>query len=161
MKELQVINGEGVQQTLGNAECFLSLAEGIQIQDFLNAVLAQQTLSVDKWRALICSLHITCCCFLGLFPVCKLSRFSRVQLFVPLWAVAHQAPLSIGFSRQEYWSGLPCPPPGDLLDPEMELASLASPALPGRFFATYCLQRWWWWRGGAFSLGLCFLLHIL
>ena len=136
VKELQVINGERVQQTLGSAECFLSLAEGTQIQDFFNAVLAQQTLSVDKWRALICSLHIKCCCFLGLFPVCKLSRFSRVRLFVTLWAVAHQAPLSIGFSRQEYRSGLPCPSPGDLLDPGMELASLASPALPGRFFAT-------------------------
>ena len=42
-----------------------------------------------------------------------LSRFSRVRLFVTLWTVAHQAPLSMGFSRQEYWSGLPCPPPGD------------------------------------------------
>ena len=44
--------------------------------------------------------------------VCMLSR---VQLFVTLWAVACQPPLSMGFSRQEYWSGLPCPPPGDLL----------------------------------------------
>ena len=42
-----------------------------------------------------------------------LSHFSCVQLFVTLWAVAHQGPLSTGFSRQEYWSGLPCPPPGD------------------------------------------------
>ena len=46
-----------------------------------------------------------------------LSLFSRVQLFVTLWSVAHQAPLSMGFSRQEHWSGLPCPPPGDLPDP--------------------------------------------
>ena len=43
------------------------------------------------------------------------SHFSRVQLFAIPWTVAHQAPLSMGFSRQEYWSGLPCPPPGDLL----------------------------------------------
>ena len=43
-----------------------------------------------------------------------LSRFSRVQLFVTLWTVAHQASLSVGFSRQEYWSRLPCFPPGDL-----------------------------------------------
>ena len=42
------------------------------------------------------------------------SQFSLVQLFVTLWSVARQAPLSMGFSRQEYWSGLPCPPPGDL-----------------------------------------------
>ena len=46
-----------------------------------------------------------------------LSHFSRVQLFVTLWTVACQAPLSMGFSRQGYWSGLPCPPPGDLPDP--------------------------------------------
>ena len=45
------------------------------------------------------------------------------------WAVAHQGPMSMGFSRQEYWSGMPCPPPGDLPDPEMELASPAAPAL--------------------------------
>ena len=51
-------------------------------------------------------------------------------------AVAHKAPLSVGFSRQEYWSGLPCPPPGDLPDPGIEPASLASPALAGRFFTT-------------------------
>ena len=45
---------------------------------------------------------------------CVLSHFSHVWLFVILWTVAHQAPLSMRFSRQEYWSGLPCPPPGDL-----------------------------------------------
>ena len=42
------------------------------------------------------------------------SHFSRVRLFSTLWTAAHQAPLFMGFSRQEYWSGLPCPPPGDL-----------------------------------------------
>ena len=45
---------------------------------------------------------------------CVLSRFSCIQLFATPWTVAHQAPLSMGFSRQEYWSGLPFPPPGDL-----------------------------------------------
>ena len=49
-----------------------------------------------------------------------LSRFSHVQLFATLWTVAHQAPLSMGFSRQEYWSGLPFPPPGDPPDPGIE-----------------------------------------
>ena len=53
---------------------------------------------------------------------------SRVPLFATPWTVAHQAPPSVGFSRQEYWSGLPCPPPGGLLDPEIELAFLTSPA---------------------------------
>ena len=47
-----------------------------------------------------------------------------------------QAPLSMRFSRQEYWNGLPCPPPGDLPDPGNELSSLTSPALAGRFFTT-------------------------
>ena len=53
-----------------------------------------------------------------------LSRFSCVQLCVTLWTTACQAPLSMGFSRQEYWSGLPCPPPGDLPDPGIEPASV-------------------------------------
>ena len=48
--------------------------------------------------------------------VCVLSSFSLVWLFATLWTVAHQAPLSMAFSRQECWSGLPCPPPGDLPD---------------------------------------------
>ena len=43
---------------------------------------------------------------------CVLSHFSRVRLFVTLWTEAHQAPLPVGFSREEYWSALPCPPPG-------------------------------------------------
>ena len=48
---------------------------------------------------------------------CMLSHFSHIQLFM---SVARQAPLSVGFSRQEYWIGLPCPPPGDPPDPGME-----------------------------------------
>ena len=51
---------------------------------------------------------------------------SHIRLFVALWTVAHQAPLFMGFLRQEYWSGLPCPPPGDLPDPGSKLASNAS-----------------------------------
>ena len=57
---------------------------------------------------------------------------SRVQLFAIPWSVAHQAPLSMEFSRQEYWSGLPFPPPEDLPDPGIEPA----PALGGEFFTT-------------------------
>ena len=52
----------------------------------------------------------------------------------PAWTVAHQAPLSMGFSRQEYWSRFPCPPPGDLPDPGMKTVSLLSLALAGRLF---------------------------
>ena len=65
-----------------------------------------------------------------------LSRFSRVRLFTTLRTIAHQAPLSLGFSRQEYWSGLPCPPPENLPDPGIEATSLMSPELSGGFFAT-------------------------
>ena len=50
---------------------------------------------------------------------------SHDGLFVTLWTVAHQAPLSMGFSRQEYWSGLPFPTPGDLPNPGIEAESLA------------------------------------
>ena len=60
-----------------------------------------------------------------------LSRFSRVRLFVILWTIAHQAAGSMGFSRQEYWSGLPCPPTGDLPDSGIKPTSLMSPALVG------------------------------
>ena len=50
------------------------------------------------------------------------------------WIIAHQDPLSMGFSKQEYWSGLPCPPPGDLPDPGTEPASPRSPVFAGRLF---------------------------
>ena len=60
----------------------------------------------------------------------------RLRLFVTPWTVARQAPLSVGFSRQEYWSGLPFPPPGDLPDPGIEPVS---PALAGRFSTTECV----------------------
>ena len=66
----------------------------------------------------------------------ELSCFSRVQRFVTPWTVAHQAPLSMGFSRQEYWGELPCPPPGDLPDPGIEPKSLMPSALAGEFFTT-------------------------
>ena len=64
----------------------------------------------------------TCVCVCVCVCVCcaTLSCFSCVGLFVTLWTVAYQAPLSMGFSRQEYWSGLPRPPPGDLSIPGIE-----------------------------------------
>ena len=74
--------------------------------------------------------------------------------FKTLWTIAHQAPLSRGLSRQEYWSGLPFPPPGGGANPGVEPASLVSPALAGGFFTaappgkpqllgivTFCKQR--------------------
>ena len=64
------------------------------------------------------------------------SHFSHVQLFATLWIIAPQPPLSMGFSRQEYWSGLSCPPPGDLPNPGIEPTSLTSLPLAGSFFTT-------------------------
>ena len=55
---------------------------------------------------------------------CMLSHFSHVQLFTTPWTVARQAPLSMGFSRQDYWSGLPCPPQGCLSNPRIQPESL-------------------------------------
>ena len=67
---------------------------------------------------------------------CTLSHFSGIQLFVTLWTVAHQVPLSMGLYKEEYWAGLPCPPPGNLPNPGIEPASLMSFALAGRYFTT-------------------------
>ena len=71
----------------------------------------------------------------GCVCVCALS-LSHVQLFSTPWMVAQQAPLSIGFPMQEYWSGLPFPSPGDLPEPGTEPTSPGSLALAGRFFTT-------------------------
>ena len=57
---------------------------------------------------------------------------------------SHQAPLFMGFSRQEYWNGLPCPPPGDLPDSGIKPMSLTSPALAGEFFTTSCTWATLW-----------------
>ena len=64
------------------------------------------------------------------------SRFSSVLLFATLWTVVHQAPLSMGFSREEYWSELPFPSPCDLPNPQIKPVSLKSPALASSFFTT-------------------------
>ena len=74
------------------------------------------------------------CVFCEFYLECMLSRFSRVGPFATLWTAAHQGPLSLGFSRQEYCSGVPYPPPGDLPDSGIELVTLKSPALADRFF---------------------------
>ena len=72
----------------------------------------------------------------SLLGFCMLRCSSRVWLCATLWIVNCQAPLSMGFSRQEYWSGLPRPPPGQLSDPGMEPKSLMSPTLVRVFFST-------------------------
>ena len=71
--------------------------------------------------------------------LCCASLRSSVRLFGTPWTVACQAPLSMGFSRQEYWSGFPCPPPGDLLNPGIKPRSpaLQVNSLPLKLFLTY------------------------
>ena len=69
-------------------------------------------------------------------PVCVLCCFSRVRLSATPWTVARQAPLSMGFSRQEYWSRKPCLPPGDLPDNRDRTHMSMSPALTSKFFTT-------------------------
>ena len=75
------------------------------------------------WWGVPCSCSGRCTHFLA----CRLSRFGHVRLFVNWRTKVRQAPLSIGFSRREYWSELPCPPPGDLPDPGIVPTSLTFP----------------------------------
>ena len=74
------------------------------------------------------SVCLSPCLLISTLCVCT-QLLSHVWLFETLWSVTHPTPLSMGFSRQEYWTGLPCPPPGDLPDPGIEPASPESPAL--------------------------------
>ena len=67
------------------------------------------------------SVHLLTCVLVVYAHV--LSHFCCIQLLSTLWATAHQSPLSMGFSKQEYWSGLLCTPPGDLPDPGIEPTS--------------------------------------
>ena len=82
--------------------------------------------------ALVCVCMCVCVCVC----VCVLSRFRCTCLFETLWTIAHQALLSVGFSRQEPWSGLPYPPPGDLLTQGSDL----------------CLLRLLHWQAGSLLL---------
>ena len=73
--------------------------------------------------------------------VCVHAKLLQSCLTVSLWTVACQAPLSMGFSRQEYWSGFPCPPPGDLPDPGIQPTSLLSPALAVGFITSSAIWK--------------------
>ena len=85
---------------------------------------------------------------------CAVQVASVVSDSATLWTIDRQTSLSMEFSRQEYWSGLPCPPPGDLPDPGIKLASLLSPVLAGGFFTTSAT-----WEAH-FSVG-CFLIVVM
>ena len=76
-------------------------------------------------------IHCMCACLVArLYPT-----------FVTPWIVAHQSPLSMGFSRQEYWSGLPFPPPGDFSNPEIKLYVSCVSCIAGRFFAHWAIRE--------------------
>ena len=81
-------------------------------------------------------LHRNMECYVRTVTVLLVYAISRVQLFATPWTGAHKAPLSLGVSRQEYWNGLPFPPPGDLPNPGSEPTSPVALALAGRLFAT-------------------------
>ena len=106
---------------------FLSFSFGSSIW-MLSTNLSSNTLILFSfsfpWSSLLLNLCVEF--FSLLIVLCLLSHLSHVWLFVTLWTVAHQAALSIGFSRQEYWSGLPCTPPGDLPDPGIKPESYIS-----------------------------------
>ena len=76
-----------------------------------------------------CSVDYDELCLVNIMHACMLSFFSHAQLFETLLTVACQAPLLMGFSRQEHWSGLLCPPPGDFVELGIELVSPDSPGL--------------------------------
>ena len=108
---------------------------GEEVQSF-RCVLVPLRVESERshWISIVWPLTMSSVALKGM--LCMLSCFNQVQLFVTPWTIAHQALLSMEFSRQEYWSGLPCPPPGDLPDPGMEPKSLLSPALASVFFTT-------------------------
>ena len=77
---------------------------------------------------------------------CMLSHFSRVRLFETPWTIACQAPLSMDFSRQEYWSGFPCPPSGDLPNPGVKhrspiLQADSLPSKPKFWMLGFCIMQ--------------------
>ena len=105
---------------------------------FLSFLQFKNVKTILNLQAVAYSAHICNLCFLNanLYYAFMLSSFSHVQLFVTISTVAFQAPLSMGFSWQEYWIGAPYPPPHHLPDPGIKPASLTSPILVFRFFTS-------------------------
>ena len=97
-----------------------------------------------KLRMYVCVCVCVCVCACARGRVCT-QLLSHVRLFATPWTITCQAPLSMEFSRQEYWSGLPFPSPGDLPNPRIEPASLASPALASSFITSYLGSPWEYW----------------
>ena len=109
--------------------------------------IVQQKLK-QYWKATIPQSKKKNYCILWSKSACVLSHFSHLWLSATSWTVAHQGPRPMGFSRQEYWSGLPCPLLGNVPDPGIEPAFPPSPALTGGFFTTSTIweaQSWSTW----------------
>ena len=100
-------------------------------------------------------------CHQRVLNVCVLSRFSHAQLFATPWTVAHQAPLSMGLSRQEYWRGLPCPPPWDLPNTGIQPMSLMSSTLPSGFFASTTTWEAWYLNIAPKSYALLISFYVI
>ena len=140
MTSLQKIRGLPIVQTVWNVCVYLP-------QEYFN-IFSKQIACISKDNFYVIYLFFSgCCCSCNFFHY-EMSRFhkeyflvcaqslSHVQLFATSGIETHQAPLSMEFLRQEYWSGLLFPTPGHISDPGIETASLVSPALAGRFFNT-------------------------
>ena len=122
--------------------CFLSspLSYGLDIRSRLCwSIPLVQKFSLkasDVMKQGLCRIHSGC----GCQRQCAMCSLSRVWFFAIPWSVAHQAPLSMRFSQQEYCSGVPCPPPRDRPNPGVKSASLMTPAMAGRLFTTSSTQ---------------------
>ena len=102
------------------------------MRDFAEVQHCQGEILVFHWCASVCSANV-------------LSHFSPVWLFATPWSVARRTPLSLGFFKQEYWSGLPCPSPGDLPNPEIESGSPAASALKADLYRWTTGEPWLHW----------------
>ena len=149
---LQCLVPQGVSSLLGVLLCFYTSREQRQSWPFCG-----MPTSATKSRFACCSLSLFCLDKIKIMSPSRanghlvwvhyerlalpkfeslFSHFSHVWFFVTPWTVALQAPLSMGWSQQDYWSGLLCPPLGDLPNPGIQSMSPAAPVLAGRFFAT-------------------------
>ena len=126
--------------TLKSRPCWPQQCKGLILKKREEWEVEVSILGYTSSISLYLSVHICVFKYLTLYFV--LSHFSRVRLFATPWTVARQVPLSMGFSRQEHWSRLPFPSPGNLPDPGIEPMSSASPALtePVRFLTDILLN---------------------
>ena len=143
-------------QTWSNYQCSAVLWQFFKLQTitctsrFLNLYpIVSLFLPPGHWKLFLKNIMCNVVLYFVLYA-CMLSCFSCVRLFVTPWTVTHQAPLSIGFCRQESWSGVPFPSPRDPPDPGINLAQSASPALADRFY------HWATWETQVLLIHTCF-----